>query len=147
MRSYYVYVMASISRVLYIGMTNDLQRRVEEHKSGLIPGFTQRYKTGKLVYYETHTRPTDAIAREKELKGWLRARKIALIEADNPNWADLSWEWTARNVARVVPASSRTGGSTPLGHPERLVVIPSGASWQALNGAVKPWVNSGTLSS
>ncbi len=87
--------MASISRVLYIGMTNDLVRRVAEHKSGMIAGFTERYKTKKLVYCETYPRPYDAIVREKELKGWLREKKIALIESVNPQWQDLSLEWDA----------------------------------------------------
>ncbi len=85
--------MASISRVLYIGVTNDLMRRVAEHKAGTVPGFTQRYKTKKLVHYETYSRPHDAIAREKELKGWLRQKKIALIEAANAAWRDLSLDW------------------------------------------------------
>jgi len=90
---YYVYIMASISKVLYIGMTNDLARRVSEHKSGEGKGFTRRYRVKKLVYCETHRRPRDAILREKELKGWLRTRKIALIEAENPTWMDLSHDW------------------------------------------------------
>ncbi len=87
--------MASISRVLYIGVTNDLIRRVAEHKSGETAGFTKRYRVKKLVYYETYSRPYDALVREKELKGWLREKKVALIESVNPSWQDLSLEWYA----------------------------------------------------
>ena len=85
-------MMASISRTLYVGVTNDLGRRVAEHKSGETEGFTKRYQVHKLVYYEEFGRPRDAIAREKELKGWLRSKKVALIESFNPAWRDLSWE-------------------------------------------------------
>ena len=91
MRNYYVYVMASWSRVLYIGVTNDLQRRVWQHRTKAIEGFTSKYNCRRLVYYEVYPDPTLAIAREKELKGWLREKKIALIESVNPKWHDL---WT-----------------------------------------------------
>jgi putative endonuclease len=76
--------------VLYIGVTNDLTRRVQEHKQSLIPGFTQQYRVTRLVYFEEFDDIRDAIAREKQLKGWLRARKLKLIEARNPTWDDLS---------------------------------------------------------
>ena len=92
MKTYYVYIMASISRTLYVGVTSDLERRVQEHKSGLIQGFTKRYKIKKLVHYESFSNVRDAIAREKEIKGWLRAKKVALIEAENPTWRDLASE-------------------------------------------------------
>lgn len=85
---YYVYIVASISRTLYIGVTNDLRRRVYQHKMGNIPGFTARYKVNRLVYFESAEEA--AIAREKQLKGWVRRRKLALIEAENPEWNDLS---------------------------------------------------------
>ena len=94
---YYVYVLASRSRNLYIGVTRDLDRRISEHKHKLIPGFTSRYKIDRLVYYETYGRVMSAIAREKELKGWRRERKIALIERENPTWDDLS-TWTAETA-------------------------------------------------
>ena len=87
--NYYVYIMASWGRVLYIGMTNDLHRRIWQHKAGEISGFTSRYNVNRLVYYEHYSDPTSAISREKELKGWLRANKIALIELSNPTWRDL----------------------------------------------------------
>ena len=81
--------MTSISRVLYIGVTNDLIRRVEEHKMEVKEGFTERYKCSKLVYYEYFGHIEDVINREKQIKGWLRIKKIKLIEQDNPQWRDL----------------------------------------------------------
>ena len=92
-RCYYVYIMASISRTLYVGVTADLMRRVEEHKRGEVEGFTTKYKLKKLVYYEDYQDIRHAIEREKQLKGWRRGKKVALIESVNPNWMDLSWEW------------------------------------------------------
>ncbi|MCL5105738.1 MAG: GIY-YIG nuclease family protein [Armatimonadetes bacterium] len=89
MKYYYVYILSSRSRTLYIGVTNDLTRRVLEHKSKQIPGFTAKYNIDRLVYFEEHPSINDAIAREKQLKGWLRKRKVALIESTNPTWEDL----------------------------------------------------------
>ena len=95
MRQYYVYIMTNKKNgVLYIGMTNDLERRVYEHKERVFPrGFTSRYKCMKLVYYEETNDVGAAIAREKQLKGWLRSKKIALIESMNSEWKDLSEDW------------------------------------------------------
>ena len=93
MRDYYVYILASRSRTLYIGMTNDLERRIYEHKSGCGSTFTAKYNVNRLVYYEATNDVTAAIAREKQIKGWLRAKKIALIESKNPEWKDLSLAW------------------------------------------------------
>jgi len=90
MREYYVYIMASKSGVLYIGVTNDLTRRIYEHKKGLIPGFSQKYKTKRLVYFDSCSSITDAIDREKQLKGWIRQKKDNLINTINPTWSDLS---------------------------------------------------------
>jgi putative endonuclease len=90
MLPYYVYIMASRSRVLYVGVTNDLTRRAHEHKQGLVPGFTSKYRVTRLVYYEEFADIRDAIAREKRIKGWKRSRKISLIEATNPTWEDLA---------------------------------------------------------
>jgi putative endonuclease len=87
---YYTYIMASRSRVLYIGVTNDLGRRVNEHKTGIVPGFTSKYRVNRLVYFEEFTEILNAIAREKELKGWKRSRKVSLIESRNPTWEDLA---------------------------------------------------------
>lgn len=93
MRHFYVYIMASPSRTLYTGMTNDLRRRVFEHKGKLVAGFTARYNVVELVYFEETPDVRAAIAREKQIKGWTRAKKVALIEAVNPQWHDLSAKW------------------------------------------------------
>src|SRR5947209_1308337 len=90
---YHVYVMASRSRVLYVGVTNDLPRRVDEHKRGLTPGFTSRYRVSRLVYFEEFADIRDASAREKELKGWRRSRKLELVDDRNPMWKDLAETW------------------------------------------------------
>jgi putative endonuclease len=92
-KSYFVYILTNRTRTLYIGVTNDLLRRVYEHRSGDVPGFTRRYKIHRLVYFEQFDDIRQAIAREKEIKGWLRSRKIRLIETLNPGWKDLSLEW------------------------------------------------------
>jgi len=92
MRQYYVYIMTNRSGTLYTGVTNDLARRVYQHKHKLVRGFTSRYNIDRLVYSEMFGDVRQAIAREKEIKGWLRAKKIALIEAVNPGWKDLSQE-------------------------------------------------------
>src|SRR6266849_3907748 len=93
MKQYYVYIMTNKSRTLYTGVTNDLKRRVYEHKQKLVPGFTNKYHITRLVYFEETSDVRSAIEREKQFKGWLRAKKIALIESVNPKWADLSAEW------------------------------------------------------
>ena len=93
MKQYYVCVMTNKSRTLYTGVTDNLERRVYEHKNKLIEGFTKRYNITKLVYYEETNDVQSAIMREKQIKGWLRRKKVALIEAINPGWADLSDEW------------------------------------------------------
>ncbi len=90
---YYVYILASYSRVLYVGVTNDLQRRVWEHKHHAVAGFTDKYNVTRLVYFEAGASAIDAIAREKQIKGWRREKKVALIESVNPSWKDLSEEW------------------------------------------------------
>jgi putative endonuclease len=94
MSQYYVYIMTNKSRTLYTGVTNNLERRVSEHKQKLIPGFTSKYNIDKLVYYEATNDVSSAISREKEIKGWLRIKKIGLIELKNPEWCDLSLEWS-----------------------------------------------------
>ena len=92
-RQYYVYILANISRRLYVGVTNDLERRIYEHKRKLLPGFTSEYNITRLVYVEMTADVSAAIAREKQLKRWHRSWKINLIEADNPDWKDLAVEW------------------------------------------------------
>ena len=90
MKCYYVYILASGKKgTLYIGVTGDLIRRVMEHKNGKIAGFTKKYKTNQLVYYEQTDRIISAIEREKQMKAWKRSWKINLIEAVNPQWRDL----------------------------------------------------------
>jgi putative endonuclease len=93
MKHYYVYIMTNRSQTLYTGVTNNLQRRMYEHKHYLVAGFTSKYQITCLVYLEETFDVYAAIAREKEIKGWLRAKKIALIESMNPKWRDLSEEW------------------------------------------------------
>ena len=89
MRTYYVYILASRSRSLYVGVTNDLTRRLAEHRAGDV-AFTARYRCSRLVYVETSTDARSAIAREKQLKDWRRAKKLALVEGMNPAWEDLA---------------------------------------------------------
>ena len=86
----YVYILANRSKTLYIGVTNDIVRRLVQHRSGTGSRFTRRYMVRRLVHVESTTNPRDAIAREKEIKRWTRAKKVALVEADNPQWTDLA---------------------------------------------------------
>ena len=86
----YVYMLANRTRVLYVGVTSDLKARVFQHKSHLVRGFTQHYNVDQLVYFETHSDPITAIEREKRLKRMTRAKKVRLIERENPAWLDLS---------------------------------------------------------
>ena len=107
--SYWVYIMSNNQRshVLYAGITNDLGRRVFEHKNKLTPGFTSRYNLSRLVYFEQFYEVENAIAREKEIKGWKRAKKIALVESLNPYWHDLAADWHER----YKPGLKGTGSS------------------------------------
>ncbi|HWE86407.1 MAG TPA: GIY-YIG nuclease family protein [Terracidiphilus sp.] len=91
--SYFAYIMASRSHTLYIGVTGNLQKRAFEHKWKEHDGFTARYNCDRLVWFERFQEVSQAIAREKQLKGWLRKKKIALIEESNPTWTDLSRDW------------------------------------------------------
>jgi putative endonuclease len=93
MRQYHVYIMANRSRTLYTGVTNDLARRVHQHKHKLVAGFTSKYGLTRLVYAESTDDVRAAITREKQIKGWLRAKKIALVESLNPDWDDLGEIW------------------------------------------------------
>src|ERR671913_391766 len=91
MKLYYVYILASIKRVLYIGITGNFEQRLNEHRAHKYPqSFTSRYNVTRLVYFEEYTRVDDAITREKQLKGWRRSKKVALIERLNPEWEDLA---------------------------------------------------------
>jgi len=92
--AYYVYLLTNERMtVLYIGMTNDLERRVYEHKKKFVDGFTRKYNLDRLVYFEEADDVTVAIEREKQLKGWLRRRKAELVETMNPEWRDLAADW------------------------------------------------------
>ena len=93
---YFVYIMSSNSGTLYIGMTNSIYRRALQHKNSEIEGFTKKYDCTRLVHYESFDDVHRAIGREKELKGWTRAKKIALIESRNPRWTDLAEHWGAQ---------------------------------------------------
>lgn len=88
-----VYILASRSRVLYIGVTSDLTWRLWKHKTGVFEGFSKRYHVNRLVYFERFPSMRLAILREKQLKGWRRSKKVALIEKENPTWADLAVDW------------------------------------------------------
>ena len=105
--------MASRSRVLYTGVTNDLARRVDEHKQGFVAGFTRKYRVTRLVYFEEFADIRDAIAREKEIKGWKRSRKLKLVETRNPTWADLAENWLL--LSPIPSLQSKREGC----HPER----------------------------
>lgn len=92
-RQYYVYILSNKSRTLYVGVTNNLRRRLNEHRNGNANGFARRYRLTRLVFYERTADVLAAIAREKQIKGWLRQKKIKLIEAQNPDWQDLGAAW------------------------------------------------------
>ena len=93
MVEYCVYILANRSGTLYVGVTNDLNRRLYEHKKKLLPGFTKRYNIDRLVYYEHTPDVGAAIAREKQIKRWRREKKVALIESANRDWHDLAAGW------------------------------------------------------
>jgi len=92
-RSFFVYIMSNRSKTLYAGVTNNLLRRVWEHKQAVGSKFCKHYKLDRLVYFERFQYVNNAIAREKQIKGWLRRKKIALVVSQNPSWNDLSAEW------------------------------------------------------
>ena len=90
-KTFYVYILTNkYNNVMYVGVTNNLTRRLYEHKNELVDGFTKRYHVHKLVYYESTGDPVSAITREKEIKGWTRAKKNALVESKNPNWEEIT---------------------------------------------------------
>lgn len=94
-RQFHVYILASRSRVLYVGVTGDLVRRLFEHRTHAVPGFTARYRIDRLMHFEETTDAHAAISREKQIKGWRRSKKVALIEQANPQWQDLAQDWFA----------------------------------------------------
>ncbi|HEX8521250.1 MAG TPA: GIY-YIG nuclease family protein [Tepidisphaeraceae bacterium] len=93
MKHYYVYIMSNQSRTLYTGVTNDLERRVAQHKAKQVRGFTAKYNCTLLVFFEEFSEVAQAIEWEKRVKGWTRAKKVGLIEEHNPRWEDLAERW------------------------------------------------------
>jgi len=114
MAEYYVYILANRSGTLYVGVTNDLNRRLYEHKQKLLPGFTKRYKIDRLVYYEHTPDVGAAIAREKQIKRWRREKKVALIESTNRDWHDLAAGWFSE-WAESDANNARRDPSAPFG--------------------------------
>jgi putative endonuclease len=92
-KTYHVYIISNASRMRYVGVTNDIHRRMFEHKNKRVPGFSQKYNLHRLVYWESFGNIKDAIAREKGIKGCLRAKKVVLIRSMNPQWKDLAADW------------------------------------------------------
>jgi len=109
MKTYYVYILASRSGVLYVGIANDLETRVAQHKAKRIPGFTAKYNCNRLVWYESFSDVNEAIAAEKRIKGWRRSKKVALIVEKNPAWVDLTV------CAEATPPASEIPRGVPLG--------------------------------
>jgi putative endonuclease len=110
MKTYYVYILSNNSRTVYTGVTSDLIRRIYEHKNKLVPGFTQKYNLDRLVYYESTGDVRAALQREKQIKGWVRAKKVALIVSTNPAWRDLSDGWYGKaNCEDSSPAQTTAG--------------------------------------
>ena len=105
---YYVYILASRSRTLYVGVTGHLLERVTQHREGLVRGFTQRYRIHRLVYFEIYENVRAAIRREKDIKYWMRARKVALIDKRNPTREDLAADLFAKHPRKADP-SLRSG--------------------------------------
>ncbi|HEY2855294.1 MAG TPA: GIY-YIG nuclease family protein [Gemmatimonadaceae bacterium] len=109
MRQFYVYVLASRSRRLYVGVTNDLERRLAEHRSGMTT-HTSRYRITRLVHFEVTENVKAAIAREKEIKAWRREKRVALIQSSNPAWDDLAEELFGEGSSKADPSSLRSSG-------------------------------------
>ncbi|HTW57796.1 MAG TPA: GIY-YIG nuclease family protein [Terriglobales bacterium] len=117
-KTYFVYILSNRSKTLYTGVTNSLIRRVREHKAGIGSGFAAKYKLDRLVYFERFQDVRNAIEREKEIKSWLRRKKIALIVSVNPAWRDLSLEWYERHAFQ--PEAEVTEGSAGVSGPTKL---------------------------
>jgi putative endonuclease len=117
-RVFHVYILTNVSKMLYIGVTNNLERRVYEHRRKRVPGFSAKYNLHALVYFEAFGHISDAIAREKQLKGWLRSRKVALIQSQNPKWQDLAADWLKAPKSAQISGSAmqptRTATTKPL---------------------------------
>jgi len=126
-KSYWVYILSGRTRTLYVGVTNDLERRDYEHKNKLIAGFTSKYRLDRLVYFEQHTDIRVANEREKQIKSWRREKKLGLIESINPKWSDLSLDWASELTApepegkslRVDPSTTRQKTAALVGMTEK----------------------------
>jgi len=123
-KRYYVYILASRSRNLYTGVTNSLRRRLIEHRQGLAPGFTSRYRIFRLVHFEVFRDIRNAIAREKEIKAWRREKKIRLVEQENPTWEDFAADlptkdYTADSVSGGPQSTNREEKADPSRHPQK----------------------------
>ena len=130
MRTYWVYIMTNNSGTLYTGITGDLARRVDEHRRGLMPGFTRRYRITRLVHAESFSSAREAIAREKQIKGWVRSRKLALIAASNPEWIDLGSEWFGPcEAGEMAEATQTTRSFVPQDDVGRPVPLANDAPW------------------
>jgi len=105
-KRYFVYIMTNPSRTLYTGITNSLRRRTREHKEKRADGFTAKYNITRLVYFESFGDVRNAIEREKQIKSWTRAKRVALIESINPKWDDLSREWDQPQTFRFIPKTA-----------------------------------------
>ena len=105
---YHVYILSSRSRTLYTGVTNDITRRIAQHRSGRGSRFASRYQVQRLVHLEPFRNPIAAIAREKQIKGWVRAKKFALIEQENAGWYDLAEDWFAKPKPKRQSPSERS---------------------------------------
>ncbi len=111
-RTYFVYLLSSHSRALYTGVTNDLVRRVAEHRAGLGSRFTAKYRITRLVHFEATENAYAAISREKQIKGWSREKKLRLVERMNPDWRDIAVDWIFQSLdlPRRVPRALRSSG-------------------------------------
>jgi putative endonuclease len=109
MRTYHLYILSNVSRMLYVGVTGDLNRRLFEHKNKLVPGYSRNYNLHKLVYIEAYGNVNDAIYREKEIKGWLRSKKADLIKSTNPRWNDLAANYFSPLTTR--PPTKKTASA------------------------------------
>jgi putative endonuclease len=116
-RRYYVYIMASRSLTLYTGITDDVCRRALEHKAGTFKGFTEHYNIDRLVYYEVFKYVNNAIAQEKQIKAWTRAKRLALIQSFNRTWQDLSEGW-GKKIELQIPRSARDDNKKTLEYSE-----------------------------
>jgi putative endonuclease len=126
-KRYYVYIMASRSLTLYTGVTGDIYHRALQHKAGEVEGFTKKYRVDRLVYYETFKYVNNAIAREKQIKAWTRAKRLALIKTMNPAWQDLADGW-GEPTKMQIPRSARDDNTTNSGDKPTDLEVSNGSA-------------------